>query len=332
MTVHRQLYGIDRLNTSWVAHNIDRNMRITILTLMIVSFTLGCTATSVHTPTIVETKEFVTVETSYTPTIDWPMRRSTERVATVLALQTASATLLPTRPPTQTSTPKPTPTLNPASPLVSFTRYPNDGVDEITSCMQGLGTYRFVLYQDGRFILFDNGHYLATSISSSEIDKLLKRIEATGFFAVNGDGDQYISDAPTPSYSGGWGSSIAVKGHHVAIEDSQQDYLVSSVLETLKIIVEFKPKGLKAYQPDRVAVWSFSLQDTSLESHIPTPTPPILDWSSENVAVNQFRSGPYEVSGGILSFLLKEVGDIPAFRMVQQENQLYLILICPAFD
>jgi WD40 repeat protein len=56
-------------------------------------------------------------EVSHTATMDWLALRSAERVATVFALQTASATPLPTRTPTETLTP--TPTLTPVPHLLS---------------------------------------------------------------------------------------------------------------------------------------------------------------------------------------------------------------------
>lgn len=305
-------------------------MRLITLTLIFVLFILGCTPKAVHNPTAARTETFVTAESSHTPTEDWLALRSTERVGTVLALQTASTTPLPTRRFTQTPTPQPTPTFNPKYPLIHFIMYPNDGADEITNCLDGLATYRFALYQDGRFILFDNGRYLATSVSSSEIEKLLQRIEATGFFAISGYDNQYIPDSPTPSSSGGWGSSIEVRDHNVTIEYVRQDYLVNPVLEVLDIIAEFRPSGLRTYQPDRVTVWAF--QNTSFENFIPTPAPPILNWPIENFFIEHFTDGPHVVSGDTVSFLLKEVGDIPAFRTVQQENQYYQVLVCPAFD
>ena len=308
-------------------------MRITILTFLIVLLTLGCSSTPAPTP--VETSATAVVETEvfYVPTTDWLARHSTERAATVFALETSSATLLPTRPPTQTATPRPTATLHPNSPLISLKRYPNDGVDEILACVYGLGTYRFVLYQDGRIILFDNGHYLTTTITQSEIDKLLKQIEGTGIFEIQGDGDQYVVGAPTPSYSGGWGTSIAVKGNHITIEDSQEDYLVNPVLETLNTLTNFRPEDLKAYKPDSVIIWSFSTQDTVFGSNYPTPTPPMLNWSNENISLDQFTNGvPHEVSDNTVSFLLDEIGYIPAFRIVQQGNEQYFVLVCPAFD
>jgi WD40 repeat protein len=100
-----------------------KNMRIT-LTLIVVLFTFGCTSTAAQPPIAAGTESRMAVDVSHTPT--------TERVATVFALQTASATPLPTRPPTETLTPTATPMpaststpllLSPQGPWLAYLRY-----------------------------------------------------------------------------------------------------------------------------------------------------------------------------------------------------------------
>jgi WD40 repeat protein len=87
------------------------------LTLTIVLFTLGCTSTTIQPPISTSTEALMAVEVSHTSTTDGIVLRSTERAATVFALQTASATLIPTRTPTETLTP--TPTRTPVPHLLS---------------------------------------------------------------------------------------------------------------------------------------------------------------------------------------------------------------------
>ena len=93
-----------------------KNMRIT-LTLMILLFTLGCTSTMNQPPIAANTEAFIASEASHTSTSDGLALRSTERVATVFALQTASPIPLPTHLPTEKLTP--TPTRTPAPHLLS---------------------------------------------------------------------------------------------------------------------------------------------------------------------------------------------------------------------
>jgi WD40 repeat protein len=91
-------------------------MRITLI-LIFILFTLGCTSTTIQPPVAASTEALMTVELSHTPATDGLVLHSTERAATVFALQTASATPLPTRTPTETLAP--TPTRTPAPHLLS---------------------------------------------------------------------------------------------------------------------------------------------------------------------------------------------------------------------
>jgi WD40 repeat protein len=106
-------------------------MRIT-LTLMIVLFTFGCTSTAIQPPIAAGTEVRMAIDVSQTPTTDRLLSRSTERVATIFALQTASATPLPTHPPTETLAPTatrmPTSTSTPLllsrqGPWLAYLRY-----------------------------------------------------------------------------------------------------------------------------------------------------------------------------------------------------------------
>jgi hypothetical protein len=260
----------------------------------------------------------------------------TQRVETVVAIQTASTTPVPTRPPTQTPTPEPTETTTPLPKnpvLISFIVDAGDGVDEMMACFRAYYTYRFVLYQDGHLILFDEkqNRYLETVIPKSEIDKLLNDIEATGFFSVNGNGDQYIPNAPTPSGAGGWGSSITVKVKTIGIDDSQSKYVVASVKKTSQLIGDLKRPNLKPYVPDSLEVWAISIQDTSFDNYSPTPQPPLLKWSSDAIQLNTLTGEYHPIFGNSVSFLIQQVKTIPAFRMVVQDGEYYLVLVCPNF-
>lgn len=84
---------------------------------MIFLFTLSCTAAPVQPAIQASTKVLSTAVFTATSTTDGLALYSTERAATVFALQTASATALPTRLPTETLTP--TSTLTPAPHLLS---------------------------------------------------------------------------------------------------------------------------------------------------------------------------------------------------------------------
>lgn len=154
----------------------------------------------------------------------------------------------PAHPPSQTLTLEPASMPNPSSNndlLISFIKNASDSMDEISACLSAYDTYRFVLDRDGQLIRFDETHYVETRISQAEIDKLLSEIEATGFSSLTGDGDQYIQNAPPPSFKNTWGGSITANERTITITPGQSDYLVEPVIKTLHIIENYKPNNLR---------------------------------------------------------------------------------------
>jgi len=215
--------------------------------------------------------------------------------------------------------------------LISYSINAGDGVDEIKTCIYGYNDPQFVLYRNGRLIIFDNFRYMDTVISQDEVDRLLKKIEATGFSSIEESGDQYILNAPTPAYTGGWGSYIKVKDKTIGIDGAQSDYLVEPVKKALEIIQTYKPMNLKPYAPDSANVWAFMIQDTSFDNYSPTPIPPVLEWRADSIRLDTLTGEPHIVSDNRLLFLMKEVNSIPALRMVEQDGRYYLVMICADF-
>ncbi len=126
----------------------------------------------------------------------------------------------------QSITPAPTPSTEASIPfsndvVVSFTIRASDGMDEMSACLAANDIYRFVLYRDGRLIKFDGFQYVGTRISQGEIDNFLSDIEATGFSSLRGDGDQYIKNAPPPSFTDTWGGSVTVQGTTITVTPGQ---------------------------------------------------------------------------------------------------------------
>lgn len=233
---------------------------------------------------------------------------------------------------TQTNVPTETPFPLPPNPiLVSSGVGAGDGVDEITSCLQAYHTYRFVLYQDGHLIVFDGNRYLETVISHEEVNKLLTEIDEAGFFSVSGDGDQYVPTAPTPAYAGGLSYFMSVKGKTVEVHHTHSEDVVASIDKTRKLIENFQPSSLKIYKPESVKIWAVLLQDISLGIASPTPEPPPLNWSSDNIQLDALRGEFHVMMGTPVSFVLEQVKSIPSFRIVQQNEKEYLVLVCPDF-
>ena len=245
----------------------------------------------------------------------------------------------PTYPPTQTPTLEPASTPIPFSNndvLISLIRDASDGMDEISACLNADDTYRFLLNRDGHLIRFDEARYLEARITQAEIDKLLSEIDATGFSSLTGDGDQYIQNAPPPSFTNTWGGSITVNGKTITITPGQSDYLVEPVIKTLAIIEDYKPRNLQLYAPESITLWVFMERDFTLGLANPSPEPPVLKWSVDdinlgNLLTDPATSKPQIVAENALAFLMQQLKHVPAVRRVEQNGQNYLVLVCPNF-
>lgn len=315
-----------------------KTFQIFSMALSTLIFTYSCVSRPIEAQATIIIPSTIPTK-SATPMLNGLAIRETERVGTVHALQTASTTPLPSSLPTNTLTPEPTLTPKPLSSndvLISYTRYAGDGTDEITSCLNAYYLYRFVLYRDGQLIAFDKTRYLETIINQSEIDKLLSEIDRTGFSSLIGNGDQYIRNAPTPSFANGWGSNITVSGKSIIIDDMQSNYVIESVANTLDIIANYKPKDLKPYIPESIVLFVFQEHGAEFESFQPAAEGPVLNWSVDsidlyNMVVGPLGQQPHYVSGYTVSFLMQQLKTVPTFRKVEQNGQSYLVLACPNF-
>ncbi len=209
-------------------------------------------------------------------------------------------------------------------------------MDDMSACLASNDVYRFVLYQDGRLIKLDGLQYVETKISQTEMDNFLSDIGATGFFSLRGDGDQYIENAPPPSFRDTWGGSITVKETTITVTPGQSDYLVEPVAKTLGIMENYRPANLQPYAPKSVSLWVFPEDSISLGLANPTPEPPVLKWAVDEINLNEFltdlaTSQPKVISGETLSFVMRQVKHIPVVRRVEQNRQNYLVMVCPNF-
>lgn len=209
-------------------------------------------------------------------------------------------------------------------------------MDEMSACLAAHDIDRLVLYGDGHLITFDGAQYLETKISRAEIDELLSEIEATGFSSLSGTGDQYTQNSPPPSFIDTWGGSITVTEKTIKIAPGQSEYLVESVIQTLDIIENYKPKNLRPYAPESITLWVYRDEDIVLGTANPTPEPPVLKWSVEQIDLNHLlidpvTSKPQVITGDSSSFLIGQLKHVPAVRRVEQNGQIYLIALCPNF-
>jgi len=219
---------------------------------------------------------------------------------------------------------------------VSFVIGASDGMDDMSACLAANDIFRFVLYQDGRLIKFNGFQYVETRISQAEMNNFLSDIEATGFSSLSGNGDQYIENAPPPSFRDTWGGSVTVKATTITVTPGQSDYLVEPVTRTLEMIKNYRPANLQPYVPESVSLWVFLEENIRLGLANPTPEPPVLKWSVEEINLNDLltdlaTSDPKVISGETLSFVMRQVKHIPVVRRVEQDRQNYLVVVCPNF-
>jgi len=219
----------------------------------------------------------------------------------------------------------------------SFVIDASDGMDDMSACLASNDIYRFVLYQDGRLIKFDGFQFVETRISQAEMDNLLSGIRATGFSSLSGDGDQYIENAQPPSFIDTWGGSVTVNETTITVTPGQLDNLVEPVTRTLEIMENYKPANLQPYAPESVSFWVFLEESTSLGLANPTPEPPVLNWSVDEINLNDLlidpgTSKPKVISGETLSFVMGQVKHVPVVRRVEQKGQNFLVVVCPNFE
>ncbi len=241
--------------------------------------------------------------------------------------------LTTTQPPIQHS---PSTPISENSILISYEQDGNDSIDRFTGCLIGLNTFSFVLYSNGRIVLFDGLQFMESMISPSEVEKLLMEINSTGYFAVKGNGDQFMSPPPTSSFVGNSIQFITVQERTFSISAGEFQYVVEPIKETIRIVREYKPQGLFPYFPERLYVWVYPIEDEELTNYSPTPTPPILEWSHESIPLDSLVFTPNStsqiISDRYVQFLMQEVKIVPAYRMVRQNGQHYLIMTCPVFE
>ena len=220
--------------------------------------------------------------------------------------------------------------------LISYEHDGNDSIDRFTACLIGLNTLSFVLYSNGRVVLFDGSQFMETTISQAEIEKLLADIEATEFFSVKGNGDEFVSPPPAASFVGSSVEIITVKEKTFVITAGEYEYLVEPIKETIQLVRKYKPQRLTPYVPEKLYVWVYPIQDAALTNYDPTPTPPRLEWSYESFPLDTLVFTPNDpskiISDKHLQFLMQEVKTVPAYRIVQQNGQGYLIMTCPVFE
>lgn len=181
--------------------------------------------------------------------------QSTE--STITPVPTIAATIMPSPSPvlpTRTAKPLPTPPPTPKPYLIDLYQGAGDGVDEIYICKAVYSPFpRFILYEDGQLIFYDEGKLWEVFLTSLEISDLLGKIEASGFFEIgNSFEEQYNLPNDIQYGSGGWGLGISVNGKSASVHPELTQYLKQPIKDTISIIQTYQPTGnVKPYFPDK---------------------------------------------------------------------------------
>lgn len=236
----------------------------------------------------------------------------------------------------------PSPTQAPApkqSIRISYSVMPGDGVDEIISCINAYLNYRFVLYDDGQVILFRDSKYYEAMLTNNEIEDLIKQITLSGFFSLEGNGDQYSQGYVTPTFQGGWGYELRVDGKSIYFNDPNN--LAGPLKTSLELILKFTPLDLDLYFPSRLILWVFPEQylppSISPNNEIPKTTE---HWTQNEFdlypfAVSSISYTPPVITGDDVSFIMQYAESVPSYfvvdQMDNQEEQKYHVFVCPDF-
>jgi hypothetical protein len=256
---------------------------------------------------------------------------------TKISITAAIATQSPVIHPTYTHTPAPT-EMPKKSVRISYSYFQGDGGEEIISCLNAYDNERFVLYDDGQLILYDNSKYYQSMLTQKEVEDLIGQITASGFFSLEGDGDQYVEGYATPAIQGNASAALRVDGRSISFRDPT--HLIPPLKTALENILTFKPDDLHLYVPDEAVLWVYRedyISDLFSLLHGPPETEYVWTQSEFDLYPFALASLQYEltvITGEQLSFVMKHAHGIPDYFLVRQmddgQERNYYVFVCPA--
>lgn len=256
------------------------------------------------------------------------------------SISDATEAMLPAEPSKTKVLSNPTATIEtstalPGEPLISYVVYGGDGEasSELNTCINWLSPHkRFLLYDDGRLLLYKSGSIFEAQLTPFEKQDLISRLERTGFHEIEEtseapDGyDIYNLPDDFQYGDGGWGRSITIEGQRIHVRDSLWEHIISSVEDTLAIIETYEPPGVAApYVPMEIEIFvlpkdSGYMPENSFvsASEWPSELPPIdqvwfLDEAETAILLN---TGLYTTFPDIRAFLY--------------EGTEYVVVACPS--
>jgi|WetSurMetagenome_2_1015567.scaffolds.fasta_scaffold327016_1 hypothetical protein len=261
-------------------------------------------------------------EVELTRTITVPVVKSV--VHTFLPTVTKKPTPMPLK-----ATVTPTATLFSRQILISYQYNANDSMPSRIACLSGLDTENFLLFDDGQLIIYIDDQFMETILNQDEIDALMAEIESTGLFMIKNEEDMF-TDIP-PDRSLFWYSwvQLKVKSEIYIYDLGQADYLVDAVNKAIDILRNYRPDQFTPYFPEKINIWVQQYHGFNSDMEFGKPDSPQLSWSDEPIIVNKLEEHAGDLSDEELSFIMQEIEKVPANQLVEQNGQVYQVMICP---
>jgi hypothetical protein len=235
--------------------------------------------------------------------------------------------------PTKTPQPSETPYPTPKPYLIKLMDGAGDGVENTYICSLAYAPYpKFILYEDGLLIFYEDGAFNETHLTSDEIKLLLERIEKTGYFEVGNSLKDHYNLPENIEYIGGgdWLISISVKGKRADIIPSLSQYLRKPISDTETIVRTYKPTGnVKTYIPVKVDLYATAIDMATLEAEkYPTPDPVnIKEWPTQLPRLDSYALRLSEIETNTF-FENSYFTAVPSLQFFKQDGVTYSILAC----
>jgi hypothetical protein len=212
----------------------------------------------------------------------------------------------------------------------------------------------WVLYTDGQWVMTD-GNWMAdgqqASLTTAQMCRLLSQIEGIGFFEVEGDGGNDVTDpvynfpvTPEVSY-GDYDYYLQVNGHpakYVRVYWPYEPYVVPAVRAAYNLLHDYRPANLIPFQGTKLMMWveagrgfepdwlpyapDVTATATPAVDMWPDDLPPLTDLLPIPNGIDVWDGTPLYVQGDLAARLL----NLPKrYGLYTDHGQEYLVFIRP---
>jgi hypothetical protein len=307
-----------------------------VIAISIVSLMAG-TSSLLQPPVVTEVARKVTPAT---PALTEKTTPTATRTATTTQSPTATLTNSPIDITQPTEPPSSYPA--PAKPiLLAFGIFGGDGGTSY-DIFFGRDMPSLILYSDGQLLTggfsdTDLDGYSQKMLSPSETCTLLQRLEATGYYEVEGTGYNYPNDSicRTPEYFGDGGGDYILWAYGepskgVSIYSRALDNLVPQVEAAYQLVSNYHPSGMSPFVSDR-AILRIE-QQPGEDWFGPTPTPPQI-WPSDLPTLAELLKGQLDGRNALLEGQtvnqLRKLMRLPGSGMFTENGKTYFVVARP---